>query len=396
VIVPLVLAVLAQAPDIGKRAAPTLPASRFPLPANRVDGQVVRGTRAGPVPLANQWVVLHRLVADRSKSGPIDSTRTDAKGRYTFRYSGALDSATMFFATTSHGGIVYPTSPFRSERVSGDDATLTVFDTTSGRVALKVGGRHLIVGAAQPNGNRPVGEVFDLENDSTVTAIARDSVTPIYAIHIPSAATNFRANGGGAFAGGAMSRSGSTVGLYAPVSPGLRQFAFTYDLPANAFPLTIAAESPIGVFEILVEDPKAEVRAPSLREMAPESMEGRTFRRFLAQDLAQGAVVRVNLPRIAIADRQRIYLVVALSLLGLMVVALIFAARRPRLVRVAPVIPPPVPEARSQTLARAIVELDDSFDAVTTTENARAEYESRRAALKAQLSDALAAERGST
>ena len=52
---------------------------------NRVEGQVVRGTRAGPIPVANQWVVLHRLVADRSRSGPIDSIRTDAKGNYAFR-----------------------------------------------------------------------------------------------------------------------------------------------------------------------------------------------------------------------------------------------------------------------------------------------------------------------
>jgi hypothetical protein len=363
---------------------------------SRVDGQVVRGTRAGPIPVANQWVVLHRLVADRSRSGPIDSIRTDAKGRYTFRYAGVSDSATIFIATTSHGGIVYPTSPFRSARVSGDDATLMVFDTTSAHVPLKLGGRHLIVGAPQANGARPIAEVFDLENDSTVTIIARDSVTPIYAIRIPDNATNFRANAGPALGGGAVTRTGSTVGLFAPVSPGLKQFAFTYDLPAKAFPLTIPTEAPTGVFEILVEDPKAEVRAPSLREVAPQSLEGRTFRRFLAQDVAAKAEVRVNLPRIAIADRQRIYLIVALTLLGLMVVALLFAMRRPRVARVAPVIPAAVPEPRSQTLVRAIVELDDSFDTVTTTEDARVEYESRREALKAQLSDALAAERSTT
>jgi len=363
---------------------------------SRVDGQVVRGTRAGPIPVANQWVVLHRLVADRSKSGPIDSMRTDAKGRYSFRYAGVSDSATIFFATTSHGGIVYPTSPFRSTRVSGDDATLTVFDTTSGKVALTLGGRHLIVGASQPNGTRPIAEVLDLQNDSTVTVIARDSVTPIYAIRIPENATNFRADGSPVFAGGAVTRTGSTVGLFAPVSPGLRQFAFTYDLPAKAFPLTIPTQSPTGVFEILVEDPKAEVRAPRLREVAPQSLEGRTFRRFLAQDLAPKTEVRVNLPRFAIADRQRIYLIVALTLLGLMVLALLFAVRRTRVARVAPVVPAAVPVLRSQTLARAIVELDDSFDTVTTTGDAREEYESRRAALKAQLSDALAAERSTT
>ena len=366
---------------------------------SRVDGKVVRGTRAGPIPVANQWVVLHRLVADRSRSGPIDSMRTDAKGRYSFRYAGTPDSATIFIATTSHGGIVYPSSPFRSARVSGDEATLMVFDTTSGQVPLKLEGRHLIVGAPQANGTRPVAEVLDLQNDSTVTVIARDSVTPIYSVPIPEHATNFRADGGPAFAGGAVTRTGSKVGLFAPVSPGLKQFAFTYDLPARAFPLTIPTERHTGVYEVLVEDPMAEVRAPSLREVAPQSLEGRTFRRFLAQDLAPKTEVSVNFPHISIADRQRIsrvVLVVALVLIGLMIVAVLFAVRRTRAARVAPVVPAATAELRSQTLARAIVELDDSFDTVTTSGDARGEYESRRAELKAQLSDALAAERSPT
>src|SRR6185503_20707153 len=104
----------------------------------------------------------------------------------------------------------------------GDEATITVFDTASGPVPIKVGGRHLIIGARQPNGLRPVGEVYDLENDSTVTLIARDSTTPVFTTHVAGDATNFRVNGSGEFGAGAVSRRGTTVGIYAPLSPGIR------------------------------------------------------------------------------------------------------------------------------------------------------------------------------
>jgi hypothetical protein len=144
----------------------------------RVDGRVVRGTREGQQPVANQWVVLHRVGPDRA--GPLDSTRTAANGRFSIRYRESGDTSALYFASTSYGGVAYFTSPLRAPVVRGDDATLTVFDTTSGPVAIKVGGRHVIVGAVQPNGRRPVGEVYDLENDSTVTLVARDSASPLW------------------------------------------------------------------------------------------------------------------------------------------------------------------------------------------------------------------------
>lgn len=356
----------------------------------RVDGRVVRGTRTGPMPIAQQWVVLHRLGNDRS--GPLDSARTNADGRYAFRFTTSGDSSAIYFATTSHGGIVYPSAPFRSPVVSGDAATLTVFDTTSGPVPVKRGGRHLIVGAPQANGRRPIGEVYDLENDSTLTVIARDSTTPVYTVRLPNDAANFRVNGSGEFGAGAMTRRGADVGLYAPLSPGIRQFAFTYELPAKAFPLVLPAEVATGVFEILIEDPAADVRAPSLREVEPANMEGRTFRRFLANDVPANAVVRVSIPRVATADRERIYLVIALVFLAAMGMALVYAARRSRRSRPEPVVAAPA-EPRSRVLVRAIADLDDAFGSAPFTPEARADYDARRASLKAELADALAVER---
>lgn len=354
----------------------------------RVDGRVVRGTRGGEVPVARQWIVLHRVGPDRA--GPIDSTRSGPDGTFSMRYRPSGDTAAVYFVSTSYGGVAYFTTPLRAPVVRGDDARLTVFDTTSGPVAIKIGGRHLIVGNPLPDGRRPIGEVYDLENDSTVTAITRDSASPVWTAHIPDAAINFQLNRGGDLAPGAVSLRGTSVGLFAPLSPGIRQIAFTYDLPARAFPLNLPIERPTGVLEILVQEPQAHVTGARLRELAPVSTEGRTFRRYLAQDVAANAVLNVDVPRVVTASRERVYGGVGVAVSLAMVVALVFALRRARPV---PVIVRTRGEPQSQTLARAIADLDAEFERAPRDENVRASYDARRAELKAQLADALAAER---
>jgi hypothetical protein len=126
--------------------------------------------------------------------------------------------------------------------------------------------------------------------------------------------------------------------------------------------------------------------------MAPVSTEGRVFRRFLAQDLQRGGVLRVDVPRVTGATRDQVYLSVAFALLAAMGVAGVYAFRRrpPRLV-----VAPAIVEPRSQMLVRAIATLDDAFDRTADPDDATcAAYAEKRALLKRQLSDALAAERG--
>ena len=347
--------------------------------------------RERQAPIANQWVILHRVGHDRA--GPLDSVRTTPAGAFNFQYRVSGDSDAVYFVSTSYDGVAYYTAPLRAPIVRGDDATLVVFDTTSGPVALHVGGRHLVVGAATPGGQRPIGEVFDLENDSTVTAVARDSVTPVWSTAIPAAATNFRLNTSGDLAAGALMRRGATVGLFAPVSPGIRQVAFTYDLPQSSFPLDVRIEKPAGVLEVLVQEPTTRVQAPGLRETPAVNAEGRTFRRFLAQDVAAGTVVRVDPPRAVATSRERVYFSLGAVIVAAMLIALVVAARRaPALGAI--VAKPRAPQ--TDRLVREIAELDDAFENETdVSEPARAEYEARRAALKSELAQMLADERRS-
>lgn len=355
----------------------------------RVDGQIVTGTREGTRPVAGQWVVLHRVGQDRA--GPIDSMQTTANGRYHFAFRASGDTSALYFASTTYGGVAYFTSPLRGDIVRGDDAAITVFDTTSGPVGIRVAGRHFVLGAPKANGNRPVGEVYELENDSTVTAVARDSASPVWVGHIPEKATEFSVNARGDLTNDAITRNGSTIGLLVPISPGLRQVAFTYELPAKAFPLSIPMETPTGVLEVLVQEPTARLSGIQMRETAAQALEGRTFRRFLAQDLAGSSVLRIEVPRVVGAEREKVYIGVATVVLAAMAAALVLTARRAFAGqrRVAA----PVVETRSEVLLREIAALDAEFERDRSPESGRAQYEARRNALKTELSAAIAAER---
>jgi hypothetical protein len=360
-------------------------------PQRRVDGRVSTGAREGTTPVHGQWVVLHRV--GRDHAGPIDSTRTGTDGKYHFAYKATGDTTALYFVSTTYDGVAYFTPPLRDVSVAGDDAALTVFDTTSGPVPIHTGGRHLVIGAPNPNGNRPIGEVFDLENDSTVTVVARNGTVPVWSTHIPAQAVNFELNARGDLTNDAITRSGSTVGVLVPISPGIRQIAFTYELPQKAFPLTMPLESATGVFELLVQEPAAHIVGIPMRETAAQAVEGRTFRRFLAQDLAASAVVRVDMPRVIGAAREKVYIGVATAMLAAMAAALVLTARRSfsgmRRVRVASVV-----ERKSQLLLREIAVLDAEFERGAAADPSRRDaYEARRNALKAQLTAALADER---
>ncbi len=359
----------------------------------RVDGRVVRGTRERPEPVPNTWVVLHRVGSDTA--GALDSMRTSARGTFAFRYRPFGDSAAIYFVSTSHGGIAYFT-PLRGPIVSGDDAIITVFDTTSGPIPITLAGHHVIIGAPQPNARRPVGEVYDLENDTTLTLIARDS-TPLWTTRISERAERFQLNAGADIAPAAVTHRGTTVGLFAPLSPGVRQFAFTYELPRAAFPIDWRSEHRTVVLELLVQEPTARVQGAALQEVSPVEVEGRTFRRFLAKDVAAGSTFRVEVPRVVGAERTTIMMIVAAVIVGAMLVALAVAARRRAAPPVVVPVAPSVPGRPSETFLHAIAALDAEYERVPQhTDAERAEYDARRAALKEQAARALAVERGAT
>jgi hypothetical protein len=351
--------------------------------AQRVSGRVVRPGGEHPPPVPGAWVVLHRIAHDTS--GPLDSMRTNARGEYTFQYSRAEDDSALYLVSSVRGGVAYFTAPLRPGHVRGEAAELMVFDTTSGKLPLRVMGRHFVVGPDKAGGRHEVLEVYELSNDSSLTAVAPKDGRAVWTAIIPEQASSFRVGEGDVSEGGLVMRKGR-VELFAPVAPGLKQLSFRYELPPDAFPLTVPITEPVAVLEVVADDPGARVSGAGLREMPPVQSEGRTFKRFLAQDVERNAVVRIALAtaggRAGGATIALLAALFAAAAGGALAVAIV--RRRAPADRAAP-------HVESESLVRAIAELDTRFEGEPTPPSAsRAAYEAERRVLKERLREALA------
>ncbi|HXC24703.1 MAG TPA: hypothetical protein VNU46_02230 [Gemmatimonadaceae bacterium] len=294
---------------------------------SHVTGHVLKPGTKAMVPVANTWVTLHRVGTDRA--GPLDSMRTSATGEYAFTYRRFGAAEAMYFASSSYGGVAYISKPFQSETTSGDDAEIDVFDTTSRVVPMTVRGRHLIISAPIPGGERRVTEVFDLSNDSTVARLASND-TPqgaVWSSLLPTGASHLQVSNGDIPAQAVKFVNGRAF-VYAPFAPGLKQFVYTYTLSQDAFPLSLPAERPTSVFEVLLEEPNAVVKGVHMRQEGPVDIEGRHFQRYLAPDVPASGMMTVS---VAKADMPiNVWYVAGLIVVigGLMTVTLARAVRR--------------------------------------------------------------------
>jgi hypothetical protein len=280
-------------------------------------------------PVPGAWVVLHRVGPDRA--GPLDSVLSDARGRYSFKYTRTGSDDAIYFVSASYDGIAYFTPPLAQAKVSGDDGEITVFDTTSRHVPLSLRGHHVVISTADANSRRSIVEVFDLSNDTSVTRVAAgetpDAAT--WQTHISPGASDFKV-GQGDISAGAVSFANGIVSVFAPLAPGLKQLSFSYSLPAKSFPLKLPLEKETSVYEIMIEDKAGSVSGPHLREVDPVTVDDRNFRRFLASDMPQNSVAVVDLPPPPPSrDIDPRYLVaITLVIGGSMVLALAQALRR--------------------------------------------------------------------
>jgi hypothetical protein len=292
-----------------------------------VQGRVVKPGGDSVVAVPRTWVTLHRVGTDHA--GPVDSTHTNASGAYSFTYrrTGAADA--IYFVSSSHDGVAYFSHPLAAGREIGDDGEIVVFDTTSRPVRMTVRGRHVIVSRPATDGLRTVTEVFEISNDTSVTRIAvNDSpAAAVWSSLIPqSASAPIVADGD--IPAAAVQFASSRALVYAPFAPGMKQLAFHYDLPADAFPLKIPIEHGAVVLEVLVEDPTATATGARLKSVAPVAIEGHEFHRYLAQDVPANSVAVISVPDVK--KPPALLFVAGLTLLigGAMTVTLARALRR--------------------------------------------------------------------
>ncbi len=335
-------------------------------------------------PIAGEWVVLHRV--GRDTAAPLDSVRTDPRGHYVLRYRATGDTAALYFASTRFAGITYFTSPLRKPVVEGADADLIVYDTTSAPVVIRVRGHHMIVMAPDSASSRTVLEVFELTNDSTVTRVAGASEQPTFEAALPEGARDFHAAAGD-LAPDAIIFGNGRIRVFAPLAPGMKQFSFNYRIPATARAVTMPISAPVAVLEVLIEDLRGIAGGAGLKEQAATVLEGRRFKRFLAQDPPAPSTFSVTAPTLLAvgALNVRVALVVvalgAALLLGIGSSVLRYGPDRRRGRRT----------DDPDVLAREVAALDVAFESIATpTADQRADHYEARARLKARLTAALA------
>ena len=362
-----------------------------------VSGRVVRpdSTDSSAVSgVPGIWVTLHRVGSDTA--GPIDSMRTAAGGRYQFRYRHTGRADAIYFVSASYAGIAYFSLPLLTPRVTGDSAEIIVYDTTSRTFPLTVRGRHVIVSAPNVDGSHDIVEVYEITNDSGITAISGDDAHPTWTALLPPGAIGFSV-GQSDISPRAVRDAGGRVEVVAPIAPGLKQLSFSYRVPAKDFPLSIPMTKPVSVLEVLTEDPRATVSAPNLKAEAAVAIEGRKFARYVGQNEPADAVLRVDSPTSGAPSHQQRYLAILAIALGVaMLGALTFVFARRRAPRIAIVGHPAETPADgdAERLAREIASLDAQFEQqAEPSSDARAEYEQRRDALKRSLARALDARR---
>lgn len=373
------LATLARPQPVPAQSAPTRPA---PPRVFVAEGRVTRpagGQGSAPVAVPGVWVVLHRVGSDRA--APLDSVRTGAGGRFRFAYQPSGSRDALYFLSSRYAGIAYFSPPLRDARVRGGDADIIVYDTTSDTTRLRAQGRHFVLSAPR-GGRREVAEVFEISNEGTHTVVARDSVTPLWTTLIPAAAESVAVAEGDVSAAAVRFRNGRAE-VFAPISPGVRQLVITYTLPLDAFPVVQPIARPTSVLEVLLEEPRATVEGAGLREVAPADIDGRIFRRFLAQDATAGAVLRVHAPR-SVAGSRPAMRALAIAMAALMPIAFgVWLLRR----RARPAV---APASEADRLVAELAALDARLEREPPASSARAAAEAQRAALKRQLERALA------
>ena len=351
-----------------------------------VEGRVTRPSERGrPVGVAKQWVVLHRVAT--SGGAPLDSAQTGRDGRYRITYvADTRDPDALYFVSSRYAGIAYFSPPLRNPRVSGGDADVIVYETTTDASKLIIQGRHLVVSAPRA-GRREIAEIFELENPGTRTLVAADSATPVWWTAIPAQAESASIAPGDVSAGAVTFRTGRAE-LFAPISPGVRQVALTYLLDEDDLPLSVPLHRKAALLEVLLEEPRASVEGAKLTEVAPATIEGRQFRRFLAQDAAANAVMRVTAPEpVRKTRRGLLWLGIGTAVAMLIAAALWFRRNRGG---IQPLSTRRHRESESERLIAEIAALDARFE---RTPSDRASYDARRAELKSQLARALAAEK---
>ncbi len=325
-------------------------------------------------------MVLHRV--GRAVQGPLDSTSSDRRGRFRFRFPS--DTAALYLLSARYAGIEYFSTPVHTNPERPDTAIpIVVYDTsTTAPIALEA--RHLVLTRPGEEGTRSVLDLIILRNNGRLTRVAPDSSRPAWGGPLPPGTLGMEL-GESDLSPDAVSRRNDSLIVTAPLAPGEKQVTVQYVIPPGEQVLELPFPEPVSMVNVLAEEKNVTANG-GLALADSQFIQGRWFRRWTGA-VPAGGLVRVMLP---VASRAPERLLAAL--VGAVVLVLVGAGwyvlshRRTALSR------PPAEE-----LLEMIATLDARY-AGRELETSPAEwrsYQSNRARLKTQLEASLAARRES-
>jgi hypothetical protein len=355
-------------------------------------GRLVRVQGRDTVAIPNQMVIAHSVT--ERKQGPVDSMRTDPRGRFHFNVA-RPDSGAVYVVSSRWQGIGYFSEPMN---VDSGPTTLVVFDTTVSGPPLGIGIRHVVITKGDRGVHR-ILDIFQVENSGTATRVGRDSTAAVWTARLPGGVVSPQP-GEGDIPATAVNFDGGRIAVSAPFPPGTKQVVVTYDLPAGIRTLDIPVDQNTGELEVLVEDSSVTVEG-ALTPAEPVTIESRTFRRYAQENVPAGASTRLTFGAGPIDARRFGWLAVAAAALILVGGALLVLGRRRAAAQSAQddrAATPPQGDAADfeldsdERLLAQMAALDDKFaDRETATDpEIWSNYQQRRAALKAELARRVA------
>jgi hypothetical protein len=333
-------------------------------------------------PLPGARVLLHRV--GRDVQGPVDSIRADPRGRFRFRFR--ADTAALYLLSVRYGGIEYFSTPVPTNPATPDTAIRLVAYDTSSTVPIAVEARHIVIPRPGENGARAILDLVVLRNDGHVARVSPDAAHPAWTVTLPPG-TGAMDVGESDLSPDAIVRKGDTVKVTAPFAPGQKQLSLEYAVVAPEGRLEFGTGSTPAPLNVLVEEDGARVSGGTLALADSQVIEGRRFRRWTGT-VPAGATVTVTLAGAAGRPTSRTLAALVAPVAGALALAGWWLLRRPPRAARAPT---------RDALLDALATLDARYagrEAETAPEEWQ-RYRAERAALKAQLEDALAA-RGAT
>jgi hypothetical protein len=333
--------------------------------------------KSDSTPVPGGRVVLHQV--GRTRQGPLDSTRTDRRGR--FRFVFRPDTSALYLLSVRHAGIEYFSSPVHTNPGRPDTTIRVIVYDTSSTAPVSLEARHLVLTRPGEDGSRNVLDLIVLLNGGRQTRVAPDSAGASWGGVLPAGTIGLEL-GASDVSPDAVIRRGDSLLVAAPLAPGEKQVTVQYVVPAGRKHLELRFTEPVSGINVLAEENGVVVSGGSMTLADSQVLQGRSFRRWTGA-LPAGGTLRVALP-----GRPRVPEWLLPSLVAAIVLVLggagwHFLGRQ----TVSPAATPAV-------LLDAIAALDARYlgrEAETSAQD-WSSYQAERRSLKAQLEAALAAD----